>query len=315
MKVDDIKRVAVIGAGLMGHGKAMEFALGGYEVNLSSRSQESLQKALGRIRANLQLLVDAGMATPEQARLVPSRIHTSVALKEAVKDADVVVEVVYEDLALKQSVFRELDSLCPERTILVSGTSTLRLSDLQSATSRPDRVILANYSNPPFLVPLVEVMRNEATSNETVATLCELLTRIGKRPVVIQSEVPGFVANRLQMALLREALWLVQRGIVSAQDVDTIIKNSIGRRWAVAGVFEVFEIAGWDLILSAASWLLPYLETSPDVPQVLKDKVARGELGVKTGKGFYELDQQAAEALRLRIAHALIEIEKWSRQS
>ena len=311
MKADEVKLIAVIGAGLIGHSVAQEFALAGYEVNLNSRSEESLRKGLARVQDTLHGLTEMGVVTREQAESVPSRIHPSVDLKETVEDADVVIENVYEDLALKRRVFKEIDRWSPERAILVSGTSTLALSELASATRRPDKVVLANYANPPHLVPSVEVLRNEATSDETVATLCELLTTVGKRPVVIQQEVPGFVANRLQMALTREALSLVQRGIVSPQDVDTIIKNGIGRRWAVAGVFEVWELAGWDLISEMGSWLFPDLEASNDVPQLLRDKIESGDLGVKTGKGFYDWTPESAEALRQRIAHALIEIAKW----
>ena len=311
MKADEVKLIAVIGAGLIGHSVAQEFALAGYEVNLNSRSDESLRRGLARIQETLRGLTEIGVVTREQAESVPSMIHPSVDLKETVEDADVVIENVYEDLELKRQVFKEIDNWSPERAILVSGTSTLALRELASATRRPDKVVLANYANPPHLVPSVEVMRNQATSDETVATLCELLTTVGKRPVVIQQEVPGFVANRLQMALTREALSLVQRGIVSPQDVDTIIKNGIGRRWAVAGVFEVWELAGWDLIAAMASWLLPDLDASHEVPQILRDKVESGELGVKTGKGFYDWTPESAGALRQRIAHALIEIAKW----
>jgi 3-hydroxybutyryl-CoA dehydrogenase len=256
------------------------------------------------IQRNLRMLIGMGVITTQQADAVPAKIHTTTVLKDAVEDVDLVIESVYEDLELKKRVFRELDKLCPQRTILVSGTSTLPLSELQSATNRPDRVLLANYSNPPYLVPLVEMMRNERTSDETVTTVYDLLTKIGKRPVVIQREVPGFVANRLQGALLREALWLVQRGFVTPRDVDTIIKAGIGRRWSVAGPFEVFELAGWDLVLAAGSSLLPFLESSSEWPPILKQKVDQGELGVKTGKGFYEWTPESAEELRQRIAKA-----------
>ena len=311
MKADDVKLVAVIGAGLIGHSVAQEFALAGYNVNLNSRSDESLRRGLARIQETLSGLTEIGGVTREQVESVSSRIHPSVDLEATVEDADVVIENVYEDLDLKRRVFEEIDRWSPERAILVSGTSTLSLSELASATRRPDKMVLANYANPPHLVPSVEVLRNQTTSDETVATLCELLTRVGKRPVVIQQEVPGFVANRLQMALTREALSLVQRGIVSPQDVDTIIKNGIGRRWAVAGVFEVWELAGWDLISDMASWLYPDLDASHEVPQLLQDKIKSGDLGVKSGKGFYDWTQESAEALRQRIAHALIEIAKW----
>ena len=311
MKADEVKTIAVIGAGLIGHSVAQEFALAGYDVNLNSRSDESLQRGLARIQDTLSGLTAIGVVTQDKAESVPSRIHTSVDLRKTVEAADVVIENVYEDLELKRRIFKEIDNWSPPRAILVSGTSTLSLTELASATRRPDRVVLANYANPPHLVPSVEVMRNQATSDETVATICELLTAVGKRPVVIQQEVPGFVANRLQMALTREALSLVQSGVVSPQDVDTIIKNGIGRRWAVAGVFEVWELAGWDLISEMASWLYPDLDASEDAPEILRDRIESGDLGVKSGKGFYDWTPESAEALRQRIAHALIEIAKW----
>jgi 3-hydroxybutyryl-CoA dehydrogenase len=137
--------------------------------------------------------------------------------------------------------------------------------------------------------------------------VCDLLTRIGKRPVVIQQEIPGFVANRLQGALLREALWLVQKGVVTPQDIDTILTGGIGKRWAVAGPFEIIELAGWDLVEDVTSWLFPFLETSPVVPPIVIQKVQQGALGVKTGKGFYEWTPESADALRQRIAKAFIQ--------
>lgn len=310
MNVEDLRRIAVIGAGVMGHGIAQEFALAGYEVCLHARTEASLQTALANIQTNLTRLIDLGAVTPGQAATVPSKILPQLSLAEAVAQADVVIESVYEDAALKRRIFQELDAYCPPHTILASNTSTLPLSQFAVGTSRPDKVIVAHYANPPYLIPLVELVRGPDTSDETVTTLSTLLSRIGKRPIVVQKEVPGFILNRLQGALLREALWLVEQGVASPQDIDIAIRNSIGRRWAVAGVFEIFELAGWDLLASITSGLFPHLATTAATPKILRDHVARGELGVKTGKGFYEWTPESAETLRRRIAQALVAIEQ-----
>ena len=297
----------------MGHGIAQEFAVAGYEVRIHSRTEESLQRGMGRIRDTLQRLTKMGLITRHQGRSALPRIQASAVLGETVDEADVVIEAVYEDLVLKRRIFGELDRLCPQRTILASTTSTFLPSELASVTRRPGRVLVTHYINPPYLTPLVEVVRHQSTSDDTVATVMDLLREVGKRPVLVQREVPGFISVRLQFALLREALSLVQSGVATPQDVDTVIKNSIGRRWAVAGVFEVLELAGWDLAEAIATSLLPHLENSTQVSQLLREKVRRQELGVKTGKGFYDWTPESGEVLRARIAHAMVEIETWSR--
>jgi 3-hydroxybutyryl-CoA dehydrogenase len=311
MKADDIKRVAVVGAGLMGHGIAQEFALAGYAVSLHDITDEKLEEALKDIQNDLRWLTDTGLITGEQAKSAPARIHTSTCLDDTVSGVDLVVEAVFEDLDLKQRTFQELDRLCPERTILASNTSTLMPSKFASVTRRPDKVLVVHYFNPPLLIPLVEVVRGEDTSNETVTAVCDLLTQMGKSPVVVEKEAPGFIVNRLQVALLREALSLVRQGIASPRDVDTAMKTSMGRRWAVAGVFEVFDLAGWDVLQAIVSEVLPHVESSSEVPALLQEKVERDELGVKTGQGFYEWTPETAEALKQRIAKALIAIAQW----
>ncbi len=312
MTIEHVRRIAVVGAGVMGHGIAQEFALAGYAVYLHARTDASLQTALTNIRANLTRLMDLGVITQEQAATVSTKLSLQVDLASAVAQADIVIESVYEDAALKREIFQALDTLCPPHTILASNTSTLPLSQFATGTRRPDKVIVAHYANPPYLIPVVELVRGPETSDETVQILVALLERIGKRPIVVQKEVPGFILNRLQGALLREALWLVEQGIASPQDIDSAIRNSIGRRWAVAGVFEIFELAGVDLLAAIAAGLFPHLATTVETPKILQERVARGELGVKTGQGFYTWTPESAEALRRRIAHALITIEQWS---
>ena len=314
MKLEDIQEIAVIGAGQIGQAAALEFALGGYEVRLHSRSGQSLERGIAGIRNMMDRMIALGLLDKAQADSGLARVACELALANAVANAQIVYEAVYEDLDLKWQLFADIARQGRPDAILVSGTSTLSLSDIASATPNPGRVLLANSSNPPYLVPLVEVMRNETTDDEAVDTLCAVLSRIGKKPVVIRKDLPGFVANRLQVSLLREALHLVQEGVVSARDIDMIIRSSIGRRWAVAGIFEVFEISGQDLTLWASSYLMPHLSTAKQPQPVLHELVERGDLGIKTGRGFYDWTPQAAEALQQRIARALVEIERWDRE-
>ena len=313
MNVDDIKQISVIGAGSIGHGIALGLGMAGYDVNLHSRTEESLRKGMDDIKADLQRLVDFGMATRDQTESAITKIGTNVSLDKAVEDTDVVIEAVYEDVALKQRIFGQLDKLCPDRTILASSTSTIMPSALALATNRPDKVVVAHYTGPAYLSPLVEVVRAEATSDETVATIYGLLTKVGKQPVLVQKEVPGFIANRLQIALVREALSLVQKGVASPQDIDTVIKTGHSRRWVASGFFEMVDLFGvWELALAAMPDVMADMDSSIDVLEVIREKVERGELGAKTGKGFYDWTPESAEAARQKMAQAFIEIEKWS---
>ena len=309
MDASSIRQIGVVGAGLMGHGIAQEFAAGGYDVRLTSRSQASLSRAAGQIRDNLDRLATLGVFDRGRTEEVMSRVRLCPELDDAVNEADMVVEAVYEDLPLKRRLFQQLDRACPARTILASTTSTFSAS--QISTVRPERALVTHYINPPYLVPLVEIVPSAETAETTIATVRELLTHLGKQPVVLRRETPGFISVRLQAALLREALSLVQSGAATADAVDTVIKTSLGRRWAVAGVFEVLDLAGWDTVSEISSWLFPMLESSDELPAVLRERVERGELGVKSDRGFYDWTPESAEELRRRIGHALIEIGRW----
>ena len=306
-----IRDVSIIGAGLMGHGIAIEFALAGYDVRLHSRSEQSIDRARGMIRESLQRMCELGSVPGEQAELAPTRIRMSTDLAEMVEDADLVIESIYEDIDAKTEIFRQLDKLCPDRTILASNTSSLLPSKLAAATTRPDKVINVHFLNPPQFVPLVEVIPTAQTSEETTSVVMELLTSIGKQPLLMKREVPGFVVNRLQMALLREALWLVENGVASAEDVDKAVSAGLGRRWATTGALQVLEAAGWDIILRVASDVFPQLSNSDD-PSLLHDMVERGYIGLKAGKGFYDWTPEKADELRRRIAKGLVEIDKLS---
>jgi 3-hydroxybutyryl-CoA dehydrogenase len=309
METTDIRCVAVIGAGLMGHGIAQDFAAHGYAVHLYGRHHERLGQALDNIQNGLARGERLGQLTAEQAASSLSRIRTGTVLEDLVADADMVIEAVSENLALKQQIFQSLDNACPPHTILASTTSTLLPSALASATRRPDRVIVTHYFNPPSLVPLVEVVRGPETSDETVTTVHDLLLRVGKRPALIEKELIGFIASRLQAALGREACSLAERGVATPEAIDTVVKYSFGRRLGVAGVFEIGDLAGLDVYMAAGA-LFKELESSTELPAILRQKVERGELGVKTGQGFYSWTPEAAAALRDRIGRALVELAR-----
>jgi 3-hydroxybutyryl-CoA dehydrogenase len=304
----------VIGAGLMGHAIAQEFAAKGFSVWLHDRTEQHLGDAVRNVETNLALLAELGLLTAAEGEAARANLRTTTDLRQAAQDADLVVEAVFEDLPLKQRIFRELDEAAPPHAILASNTSSFLPSLLAAVTARPDRVLVAHYFNPPHLLPLVELVRGEGPSDATVATMHALLTGLGKQPVVVQKEVFGFVGNRLQMALLREALSLVADGVATPANVDAVVRHGFGRRLAAAGPFEVFEIAGWDLVQSVAAQILPTLDPPSEIPPLLAEKVERGELGFKSGRGFYDWTPARAAALRERIGRALVEIARWSAQ-
>lgn len=308
-----IVRIAVVGAGLMGHGIAQEFALAGYQVRLHDLRDDRLRTALTDIRANLQKLSSLGRL--ENARIDPAvaAITVSTDLGRIVSGAELVIEAIVEELGAKHALLRSLNGLCGRETIIASNTSSFMPSRLAEAVSCPDRLLVAHYFNPPYLIPLVEIVPGPDTSNETVMTVVGLLQKVGKKPVVLRKEATGFVGNRLQFALFREALAIVEQGIADPEAVDQVVRFGFGRRLAAAGPFEVFDLAGLDTILAVATQIFPELDTAnptgQPVAELLLRKVAEGDLGVKSGRGFHEWTAQKADELRNRLTRALVQSE------
>ncbi len=312
MNPEEVQHIGIVGAGLMGHGIALQFALSGYDVALVDTTDEKLRASMDNVRKTLEVLVEQGLVEPHIAGPVPDRIHPSVSLADAFAGVDFVVEAVFEDLGLKQEVFADLDRCTPEHATLTSNTSSFMTSQLAPLTRRPEKVVVANWWNPPYLLPLIEVVRGPRTSDETVELITGLFSRLGKKPVVLQKESLGFIGNRMQFALLREALSIVAQGIATPEDVDAVVKTSFGRRLAVAGPLEVFDIAGWDTIAAICDQLFPDLEKDSQTPDLVRHMVERGDLGVKSGQGFYKWDDDAVVALRRRITRALASIDQFS---
>jgi 3-hydroxybutyryl-CoA dehydrogenase len=221
--------------------------------------------------------------------------------------ADFIVESIVEVLEVKEELFSKLDAICPQHTIFASNTSSLLPSTLAAATQRRDRFLVAHYFNPPYLMPLIEIVRGQNTSDEVVDAIYSLYKEMGKRPIICQKEALGFIANRLQLVLWREAFNIVQRGIATPQDVDLAVKNSFGRRLGMVGPFELYEyIDGYDLTLQCEKYILPDMDTSNQSYPLLLEKVEKGELGAKTGKGFYEWTPEFTKAWRKKILKGLV---------
>ena len=311
MNVDKIQKVAVIGAGLMGHGIAQELAQGGYEVGLNDVTDEALEKAIVRIRDNYAMLEREGLLSQGKGEKAIALVQTSVDIGVAIDGADLVIEAVVEDLALKLDIFEKLDAWCEPKTILATNSSSYMPSKIAVVTDRPEKVVGMHYFNPPFLMPLVEIIKSDQTSDQTAQVAYDLMVKIGKSPVMVQKEIPGFIGNRIQAAVWREILWLVEEGIATPQDIDTVVKTGLGRRLSVAGPFELTDLTSLAMKQAIMEELLPSLASGQKVPVILKEKVEGGELGIRSGKGFYEWTPESGEDLRARVAKALIEIGKW----
>ncbi|MCJ7521816.1 MAG: 3-hydroxyacyl-CoA dehydrogenase family protein [Dehalococcoidia bacterium] len=288
MKIEDISHIAVLGTGTMAPAIALLCSKLGYNVSIWGRSDTSLQRAFDRLKSHLQTYRENNLIQEEQTELILSRIAGVSTLEEAVRGADFVIEAVAEDLNLKKNIFSVVDRVCQETTIIATNTSGLSITELASATNRPEKVVGTHFWNPPHMIPLVEIVRGEKTSEETIGIAVELMTAIGKTPVIVQKDIPGFIGNRLQFALLREALHIVEQGVASIEDVDTTVKMSFGARLPITGPLESADLGGLDVYVAISKYLMPDLCQSTEVPALLVDAVKSGRLGVKSGAGLYE---------------------------
>ena len=305
-----MRNIAVIGAGTMGHGIAQVFALAGFQVALTDRDEQVLEKAKPRIQANLATCLDHGFVDEDRAAAAPARIALASNLADAVSQADFIVEAVFENLDVKREVLRQLEAHCPAHAIITSTTSSFRAGDLAVALAHPERFLVTHYWNPPYIIPAVEVVPGERTSAEAVEITVTLLKTVGKYPALVKKDVAGFVGNRLQHALRREAIAIVAQGIASPEDVDLVARLSFGLRLPVVGPLETVDLGGLDLTQAIQTYLLPELERSTEPLPLIRDKVARGELGAKAGAGFYDWPPgRAAKVIRQR-DEALLEMLK-----
>lgn len=286
-----LNRVAVIGNGLIGHGIAQVFAVAGIPARMIGREEESLQRAVGRIGESLRLFQEHGLLTQADPGAALARVSTSTKL-EGAAGADLVVEAVPEDTELKLDIFRRLDSLCPPPAVLASSSGR-PASSLVERVARRERVVAAHFWNPPQLIPLVEVCGGPETDPEVADWVCGVLTSVGKAPVRLEREIDGFIGNRLQFALLREALALWADGVASPEAIDTAVRTGFGRRLAVTGPLESADLAGLETMRAFAEFLFPSLDSS-DAPPPAMGAAGPGWPG---GKGIYDWSQRDGAAL------------------
>ena len=310
MKAEDVSNVVVIGAGMIGPGIAQAFAARNYQVCLLDIKEEILLKAIENIRSNLSTMVQKGVSSESEIDCIISRIKTTTNMAEAVSEAQLVIEAVTENLELKQKVFQDLDRLCSPETILATNTSVISITEIAAKARRRERILGTHFWNPPYIIPLVEVVKGKETSEETLETTYQLLNNAGKHPVKVMKDVPGFIANRLQHALWREAISIVEYGIADAATVDEAIKNSFAIRLPVLGPMENADMVGLDLVLSIHDYVLKHLESSPNPSPLLREKVKRGELGFKTAQGFYTWSPGEINKSKERLLEYLIEWTK-----
>lgn len=306
MDPENFKQVSIVGAGTMGHGMALVFAMAGRQVKLYDVNEEVLESATTSIDSGLETLVSAGRVTDAEADAVPNRIKTSTSFPDALDEVDLVIEAAPEKMDVKKEVFTTLDEHAPASAILASNTSGLSISEMAAQVDDPSRVLGTHWFNPPYVMPLVEVIYGEETSDEAVDQVYDLLESIGKAPVIVQKDIPGFIANRLQTAMDYEAWSLLDRGIASAEDIDRAVSASFGLRTPALGVFRKSDFAGLDIIRDIHSTMPADLDRGTDPSETLLELTDEDRLGLKSGKGVYDWTDKDPDEVAEERDHELL---------
>jgi 3-hydroxyacyl-CoA dehydrogenase len=308
---DRINNITIFGAGKMGTGIGLLFAAKDFDVTLLAYDEAEVESAKQVVNENLNLLVTNEIITAAKKENALKRIFYTTNLEQAAKSADFGIECIVENLQLKQDYFKKLDELCDPDVILCTNTSAISITEIAMKAVHKERIIGTHFWNPPFLIPLVEVVRTVDIKDEVAEKTCDTLRRAGKKPIVVKKDVPGFIANRMQNALGREAVSIIENGIADPKDVDDAVKYSFGMRLGAIGPIEQIDSIGADLCLSISSYLYKYLENSSEPSPALAEKVEKGELGFKTGGvGFQTWSEEQMKEYNEGLVTNLIKVGK-----
>lgn len=299
------RNISIIGAGLMGHGIALVFARAGHPVSVYDPDAHSLDTLRERVASSLSFME---ISEGDQAPIL-DRIAVAETLANCVSSAEFVIEAAPENLPLKQKIFKELESAVSADCILASNTSVIPITQIVDGLATKERAMGTHWWNPPHMIPLVEVIRTEWTEERALTAMMDILLDVGKTPVRVEKDVPGFIGNRLQHALWREAISLVENGVCDAASVDTVINSSFGRRLAVLGPLANADLVGTDLTLAIHQNVLSDLERSGEPSPYLQQLVAGGRLGMKSGEGFYHWTEEQAAEMQSRVSEHLRKLE------
>lgn len=305
------KRVAVLGAGKMGLGIAQLFATQGHEVKvIYVYDDKTRYDAREVIRGNLNVLVENEVMTKADVPVILDRIGFVDEPEEVADFADIVFECIVEKLEVKQEYFARMDSIFPVSTILATNTSAISITEIAEKSVHKERIIGTHYWNPAYLIPLVEVIKTKYVSEQVVKETYDLLAEAGKRPVIVKKDVPGFLANRMQHALFREALSIIENDIADPQDVDDAIKYGFGMRLGICAPVEVMDMGGLDLTYNIHEYLFPHIESSTKPSRLLTDNIAKGNLGFKTGQGLMTWSKEDVEKANKELTEGLIKVAR-----
>lgn len=311
MKLENVNHIAIIGTGMIGASMAVLFTGNGYKTTIYGRKNESINKGRASYRTYFSDLIEKKLVTPRQAAKCEELLNFAQSYED-IADADFIFECVIERLDVKHAVYKEIEKCCKSFKAIASATSAISVDDLAEGIVQKDRLLVAHPWNPPHLVPCVEVVKGKQTSDESIKFTKDILESVGRQVSLMMKDSPGFIGNRLQHALYREAVNMVEQGIATPEDIDKTLKYSFIPRYTSIGLFEHFDYAGLDMIVSIDDYLFPTLSNADKTPDYIRNLHDAGNLGFKTGKGVYDWSNKNIEEFRRCASEPYLRFFNWS---